>query len=148
MMRNAPRWPLLRLAMTGQKNPDPQIREVSETIIDWWLSGGEERLDRSVGTVPAPGQRSSQTQVQMTRRDELVRTLASEHFPELRSHPAAVAIRKQWSRYAASAWSRERLGDSVPKHRVGKPEAMFWQIMKIQDRVLSERSIRKILAAS
>lgn len=148
MKRNAPGWPLMRLAITGQKSPDPQIREVSETIIAWWFSGGSERLDRLVGTAPAPGQRSSQTQHQITRRDELVKNLASEHYPELRYHPAAVAIRKQWSRYAASAWPRERLGDSVPKHRVGKPEAMFWQIMKIQDRVLSERSIRKILAAS
>lgn len=143
-----PAWPLLKLALAGQRHTDPEVRAMAETVLDWWWAGATDRLDRAVGIIPSPGQRSQQTQVIIARRDDLVRKLASDHYGAMRSHPAAIAICKQWSRYAASAWPRERLRTEPPPHRIGTPEALFWQIMKLQDRVLSERSVRQILAAS
>lgn len=148
LKQNDPAWPLVKLALSGQRHPDPEVRVAAERLLSWWWSGAAERLDRVVGIAPAPGQRSAQTQAEIAQRDELVRKLAADYFPDLRSHPAAVALHRQWARYASSSWPRERMLDDVPPHRVGKPEGTFWQIMRLQDRVLSERSIRKILAAS
>ena len=148
MTDSDPAWPLLQLALCGQEHPDPQVREVSTTLMEWCQAGAPERLERAIGIIPAPGQRSAQTQAQIAQRDDLVREMAADHYPNLRSHPAACEMHKRWGRYASSSWPRERMQDDVPPHRIGKPEGKLWRIMKLEDRVLSESSIRKILAAS
>lgn len=109
---------------------------------------GTAPLDRALGLVGAPGQRTVRTIAKLEERDDAVRQLAAEHYTGLRKHQAAARISGAWAKYASSAWPRERLLDEVPTVRLGKPEATIWQIMKLQDLVLSERSIRRILATS
>lgn len=116
--------------------------------LERYLAGDHATLDEALELRPAPGQRSLQTQAALARRDEFLRRLASDHFPALSANAAAKAMHRTWSRYAASAWPRERVSPALPVHRINSPEFGFWQIMRMQDRVLSERTIRSILATS
>lgn len=133
-------------------SPDPAVREIGGKMVHWLNGrlyfGDDTSLDHVFGLRTNPGQRSIQTKAMVARRDELIRRLAADHFRGASCNATAAAIHKAWSRYASSAWPRERGSDAIPVARINRPEFAFWQIMKLQDVVLSQRTIRSILAAS
>ena len=143
-----PAWTLARAGQSLQRHPDPQLRELGSLLSEWWRAGAHEPIDRLLGLRAKPGQRSSHTQRILTERDRLVCEAAEEFWPlETRSEQAR-NLYQNWARYAASAWPRERALDRVPARRVGSVEARLWAIMRVKDHVISERSIRALLAAS
>jgi hypothetical protein len=79
-------------------------------------------------------------------RDELLRQAWWEFFPAMSAHATAEAIATAWARYAETGWRHERLSEVCPAHRAGRIEGLFWRLMKAQDRTLSSRQIRRILA--
>lgn len=137
---------LLKVARRLREDDDDDLAEFA-AVIERVLAGDEPSLDRAIGLC-VPSQRSIETQAFLIRRNELLRRLAADHFPDLSTHAAATELHRIWRRYASSAWPRERNSATMPVHRIEKPEFAFWQIMKLQDRVLAERSIRRILAMS
>jgi hypothetical protein len=138
---------LMRVIAACQHHESELVRSAGQDLLRWWYEGGRQPMERVLGLRSDPGQRSPQTQAMLVRRDDLVRK-ASVQYHGLSANAVAKAMHRAWSRYATSSWPRERgLGD-VPPRIDGKPEALFWQIMRIEDRVLSERSIRRILATS
>ena len=112
------------------------------------LRGEASSLDQALGLRPKPGQRTIATTAKTKRRDELLRRTAADFYPGHSPTVAAHEIYKIWSRYAESAWPRERIASDVPINRIDTPQFYIWQIMRLQDHVLSERTIRLVLAAS
>lgn len=139
---------LSRHLRTGAALDDEVRAFLADGVDEFLASSGDVPLDRTLGLSRRPGQRSAGTVRMLERRVGLVRQAATDHFPGLKPSAAAHRIFRAWSRYASSSWPRERSSAGVPLHRAGKPEGMFWQLMALQDRVLSERSIRQILAGS
>ena len=130
-----------------QHHEASDMQALGNDLLRWWWQGAGQPLERVLGLRPAPGQRSPNTVARLAQRDVLIRALAAAHYPG-RSLAAAEAMRRAWARYASSGWPRDRQSEEVPSYRVGKPEAWFWQIMRLQDQVPAERTIRRILATS
>ena len=126
---------------------DDRARAMLAEALDAYFTGGSETLDAALGIRPGPGESTLAATFQRHRRDTILREVADRFMPGAPPAAQAREISKRWGRYAASGWVRERLQDEMPQHRIGKPEAAFWRIMKAHDQVLSERSIRSILAA-
>jgi hypothetical protein len=105
-------------------------------FIELVLSGAS--LDEVLGT-PAPGQRSVTTQLAIAARDQLLRDAASRFFPDLPLAAQARELAGALTRYAASAWMRERAETSCPARHHGRIEAVCWQVLKHRDLVLTPR---------
>lgn len=143
-----PAWTLARAGQTLQCHPDPHLRELGSLLSEWWRAGAHEPIDKLLGLRTKPGQRSSQTQRILIERDRLVCEAAKEFWPDETNSEQARNLHQHWTRYAASAWPRERALERVPDRRAGSVEARLWAIMRVKDHVISERSIRALLAGS
>ena len=131
---------------SGAPLPDAD-REFLAEGIGRFLTG-EEELDCALGLKAEPGQRSARTRAAIAERDRLVAEAAVEFFPDQPPAAQARGLHQRWSRYAVSGWRRERALSAPPPMRRGKIEERLWQVMKVRDLVLTERSVRAILAAS
>lgn len=136
-----------RMIAALQHHESADMQAMGNDLLRWWFYGAAEPLERVLGLRAAPGQRSPETKALIARRDALVLQLATDHYPD-RQSAAASKMHKAWMRYAASSWPRERLLPEPPRRREQTPELFFWQIMRLQDQVPSERTIRRILATS
>ncbi len=92
-----------------------------------------------------PGEWPTATRRAFARRDELLREAHRIYWPDARPAPAAQEIAIRLNRYAASAWLRERHLDACPPRHEGRPEALFWQALRLVERTPSPERIRKIL---
>lgn len=137
-----------RAARFLQERGDAEIADVGSALAQWLRGRSGEPLERFLGIKREAGQRSIQTALALHRRDDRVRQAAAAHFRSDCASDQARELHRRWSRYAASSWPRERALDELPAHRRNTAEGEFWTIMKIRDHVLSERSIRALLAAS
>ena len=126
---------------------DDRARDKLAEALDAYLTGDSGSLDAALGIRPGPGESTLAATFQRHRRDAILREVAQRFMPGAPPAAQARQMAQRWHRYASSGWVRERHHDEVPQHRVGTPEASFWRIMKAHDQVLSERSIRSILAA-
>lgn len=131
---------------SGAPLPDAD-REFLAEGIGRFLTGDDD-LDCALGLKTEPGQRSVRTRAAIAERDRLVAEAAAEFFSDEPPAAQARAIHERWTRYATSGWRRERALSTLPSIRHGKIEGRIWQIMKVRDFVLKERSIRGILDAS
>jgi len=77
---------------------------------------------------------------QFERRDPLIRETYARFFA---GNPKVFA--DSLNRYSRVAWLREQSLDACPAHRIGKPEEMFWRILKLLPRELSPYRIKKIV---
>jgi hypothetical protein len=84
--------------------------------------------------------------VQPSERYDLIR----EAVETLLSHerrPAKV-FAQRLATYAGRAWLNERDCHQCPPQRIGKLEGYCWRILKIRDRTLTERQVRRVLDIS
>lgn len=80
------------------------------------------------------------------RRNVLLREVAEKHFGGTSENERARAICEGLTRYAASAWPRERLVTECPERHHGRVSEYWWRILKQRDFVPSQRQIRRVLA--
>jgi hypothetical protein len=91
------------------------------------------------------GKRLPSTLEALARRDELIRTARAQFFASLSEREAAVRIAASIGRYASTAWTRERLADTVPQRHVGKVTAIWWQLLSVHDHAPSAETVRRAL---
>jgi hypothetical protein len=80
-----------------------------------------------------------------TGRHEMIRAAARQFYPGARGSVAADQFHTEWSRYAGSAWQREKTMANCPPRHIGTIREIFWRLLQDQD-VLSARQLRRILA--
>jgi hypothetical protein len=98
---------------------------------------------------PQPGHRTASTRLAYEKRDELLRLTAFHHYPEKSLAEQARRLHAELSKYAVSAWQRERVLDEAPsRYREGDVRLLCWRILKAVDHVLTVEAIRKILGTS
>jgi hypothetical protein len=103
-------------------------------------------LDVALGLRLGRGERTVRTITTHALRDALLRTIARQFFPDLTIDGQAHAIADAWSRYAATAWLRERALQSPPTHRAGRLEFMLFELQQLYPRPLAWRRLFGILA--
>lgn len=88
-------------------------------------------LDRALGITPT------------SQRDQLIR----DGIARFLNHESAPAdkFKERLAQFASTAWSRERDLPECPRRHLGKLEEVLWRILKLRDRVLCARQIRRIL---
>ena len=123
---------------------DPRGRAVAEGFRAY-LSGDADSLDDALGQRRAPGERRPSTKAMHRARDALLREAAAEFFPARRPSPAR-ELHKAITRYAATGWLRECHLAACPAHREGTVQAVAWAVLKLENRVLSAKRIREVLA--
>ncbi len=139
----APLYRLIRLAALLDAGTMGQDGQILAAQLSAWLAGNAPTLDAALDVANRPGQSSIRVRVALVERDRLVRQAAS-HFKK----PVADNMHRAWTRYAASAWRRDRLASECPEGYRNRSEAVFFQIMTLRADVLSRRRIRAILAVS
>jgi hypothetical protein len=80
------------------------------------------------------------------RRDELIRTIAAQHFPALSGRPAAAAIAEAIARYETTAWRQHRAYLAPPPRLRGLGADLF-RLLKLGT-APAEGTIRRILCGS
>ena len=80
-------------------------------------------------------------------RDRLLLDLAARHFGALSSVRAkARAILTAARRYEVTGWHHDQHATTCPPHRIGKPEALIWQVLKASPGLPSDTVLRNLLA--
>jgi hypothetical protein len=109
----------------------PLDQDIAAVIVAGIKSGS---VDRALGLSPA----SRDDLI----RDGVARFLGKEAAP-------AERLEERLSLYAGTAWARgERNLDECPKRHLGKLEEYLWHVLKLRDRTLCARQIRRILDIS
>jgi hypothetical protein len=109
-------------------HPDESVRNVS-----LWLQGYPSDLLAHLGYANGVGYSARQAAA-LAKRDGLLRAVK---LPSAR-------LATELSRYRAGPWLRERTRVDNP-YQAGDRKAAYFQILKIADRSLSARQIRRIL---
>jgi len=91
------------------------------------------------------GQRSPSTLLAINERDRYL-VEAARFYPGLSQRETARLIRTALLRYQAGAFRRDRSEALCPSRYAGKLTAVLWMLLKTQDYVPSERTIRAALA--
>lgn len=79
------------------------------------------------------------------KRDEMIMACRLRFYPERTDHDAANELGSAWRRYASAGWLRDRSAETCPVRIVGTLQGALWEIMRTLPRVLSARSIRRIV---
>ena len=145
--RDPPAARLRRAANVLARQNGPAVRAVADGIMAY-LAGNAPTLDIALAVQPGPGQRSAATTLRATERNALLRRAADQFFADRKPTQQAHELHRAITRYAASSWPREKHLVSCPYRHAGTVQAFAWEILCIDDRVLSERRIRTILATS
>lgn len=109
-------------------------------------AGDEVPLKVLFGLKRQPGQRKPSTVAAQLARDDLLRQAAAIYFAGRGPTTAARLLRERWRRYADIAWSREGECEECPGRHVGRLEEFLWQVMRLDERVLSVEWLRRVLA--
>jgi hypothetical protein len=70
---------------------------------------------------------------------------AVKHFPGLSHRETAHRLRSRLLLYRRGRWRRSRV-DLARPHPTERLEATLWQLLRVADRVASERLIRAVVA--
>jgi hypothetical protein len=139
---------LARAAMALEAVDDPALQHVAGAF-GQYLAGQADTLDAAMGLPRRrPGERSWRTKAVIDRRNELLREIADRYYSDRCPAAQAQEIATDLSRYASSAWVREREAETCPSRHHGSVREMFWRMLMLRDHVLSERTIRSVLAVS
>lgn len=110
-------------------NLNPAAREHFESLL---TPSGRERLKLPASTL------------RTRHRDDAVRWIREQHWPDLSTNAAAIAIETALDRYAATGWPRHTAAGTRP---LADPERWLHRLLDLNDgEVLSARSIRRILS--
>jgi hypothetical protein len=91
------------------------------------------------------GQSSWWEQETLSRRDQLIRQIAAEHFSALSGRPAAAAIAKAIAGYERTAWRQHRAFAAPPAGLRGLRADLF-RLLKLCEPI-AEPTIRRVLGA-
>ena len=95
-----------------------------------------------------PDNRGHRTPRTLLALDERDRSLieASAFFPGLSDREIARRLRSRLLLYREGRWRRDRAEALCPPRRAGRLDGVLWCLLKVADRVPSERLIRAVLA--
>jgi hypothetical protein len=96
--------------------------------------------------ISGPGHRTPATMLALDERDRYLRAAADRYCFGMRDNAAADYLHAKLSRYASTAWQRDRVEALCPPRLAGRIEALLWCALKSRDHVPSERLIRLVLA--
>jgi hypothetical protein len=95
--------------------------------------------------MPGPGHRTPQTLLLLDERDKMLIEIARRFYPGLSHLEAAHRLRSRLLIYRDCRWQRTCLDFRWP-HPPEKIETLLWQLLRVRDRIPSERLIREVLA--
>ena len=138
---------LREAAYVLDRQNEPGVRLVADGIRAY-LSGAAASLDEALELKTEAGHRRPSTMARIAERDALLRRAANQFFPGPNTSHQARELHTAISRYAASSWPRERERVTCPDRRTGTIQGAAWEILSLDDHVLSFERIRKILVTS
>jgi hypothetical protein len=133
-------------AIRASRAPDHDDQAWLADALDRVLAG--EPIASAFDMKPRPGQRTLATISALDRRNALLRDAAAQFFRDVPTAEQARRLSAALAHYHATAWQRERSLDACPLRHAGKIHELLWGALKANDRVLSARSIRLVLATS
>ena len=92
------------------------------------------------------GRRTPATLLALDERDCYLRKAADLHCTGMSDRAAAAWLGVRLLRYRQGAWRRHRTEALCPPRLAGRIDALMWCALKCSDRVVSARSIRRVLA--
>ncbi len=107
--------------------------------------GLPDAIDSALDFAPGAGKRRPETKALLARRDDLLKRIAKFYTGSGRARAEAIA--EGWSRYATTAWPRDRDADACPRRHMGTPQAVHFDLMRLGLMPLSAESIRKIVGS-
>jgi hypothetical protein len=136
---------LLRLSDAHQAGLVPEISDALwlVSVLKQVLTGGH--ADAALGIKSGPGQRSWRARVTIRSRDQWLRK-AALFLPARSNAGKAKQLHGAWSRYSETAWQRERVCEHCPERHRNTIYECLWQALKLHDSILSDRSLRVVLA--
>jgi len=100
------------------------------------------------GPIDGRGKRSNQTLLRLSKRDHLLCEAARRFCAGMSDRAAGALLHARLARYRAGAWRRDRSEALCPQRLAGRLDAMMWMVLKVSDRLVSERLIRLVLSRS
>jgi hypothetical protein len=99
--------------------------------------------------IPLPldrrGKRTPRVLLELDERNAYL-VEAARHFPGASDREVARRLRIALLRYREGAWRRDRSEALCPERHRGKLAAVLWCVLRVADRVPSERLIRLVLS--
>jgi hypothetical protein len=92
------------------------------------------------------GHRLPMTLLHLTVRDHFLRAAADIHCTGMSGRQAAATLHTRLSRYRSGAWRRDASEPLMPPRLVGRLDGLLWCVLKVRDRLVSERLIRAVLS--
>ena len=138
---------LRRMVDVLRRQNDPGMHEAADGIAAY-RAGRVPTLEDALGLRPGPGQRSAPTRAIMAERDQWIRQAAADHFPGPSTSRQARQLHTAIDRYAASSWRHDKESTRCPRRLTGTINAVVWEILSLDGRVLCFERIRKILVMS
>lgn len=136
------------LALVLEAHPSDPVAVEAAAGLRRLLTGEHATLDEALGLHRRPGQRSVATTTKKAGRDQMLCDAASTFWPDKPVTFQARRLATAISRYASSAWPRERHLVECPPARIGKIESVAWTILKVDDRVLGWDRIKRIVSGA
>ncbi|WP_036053937.1 hypothetical protein [Bradyrhizobium sp. URHD0069] len=96
--------------------------------------------------VDGRGRRTPLTLLHLSVRDHFLRAAADIYCTGMSDRAAAAVLRTKLARYREGAWRREASEPSMPPRLAGRLDGLLWCVLKVRDRLVSERLIRAVLA--
>jgi hypothetical protein len=118
----------LEAALLGYRPLDP---EIAAAIVRGLRSGS---IDKELGLCRA------------RNRHEKIKSAVPKFYAQRSLTAAADEFHRDWSDFASTSWIRERGLLECPHRHTGTARAVFWDLLKANDAVLSARQLRKILS--
>lgn len=121
---------------------DPAVRDVGCALATWLASGAAGSVDqalalRSVGGV------SPARALLLAERDDLLRDLHRQHWPDLAPAAAARVMWQSFDRYERHRAPRERDAIQAP---AGEPAAAWWRILRSGAPMPGVERLRQLLS--
>ena len=92
------------------------------------------------------GRRLPLTLLHLTVRNCFLRAAAEIHCSGMSGRQAAAVLHTRLSRYRSGAWRRDASEPLVLPRLVGRLDGWLWCVLKVHDRLVSERLIRAVLS--
>lgn len=142
-----PELDLLR-RVAGRQETEADRAELADRV-RLYLQGAEHgvSLDEAFALTCAPGQSPWWRSEALGRRDAAIRTLARRYFAGRSVALQAAQVHAALDIYASGLWRFDRRNSDPPKHYLGTPKLILFDILRASDKILSVRQIQRILSA-
>ncbi|KQQ29426.1 hypothetical protein ASF53_19535 [Methylobacterium sp. Leaf123] len=144
---SAPEIALLRRIADGRETEADRVELADRVRL--YLEGADQgvSLDAAFDLDRRPGQSPWWRLEALGRRDAAIRALASRYFAGRSVALQAAQIRIALDIYASGLWRFDRRNSEPPKHYIGTPKVVLFDILRVSEKILSVRQIQRILSA-